>query len=69
MKFQITKIDFDVQNDDFDDIEEERKLNENLQNVYVGQIWDCDDEEDLVDEITCASGFCVKSVDYRHILK
>ena len=34
----------------------------------IGQIWDADDEYDLVDEITCATGWCIKSLDYRHIL-
>ena len=27
-----------------------------------------DDEDDLVEEITCAYGWCIKSLDYRHIL-
>ena len=40
MKFQITEIEFD-----FDD-----------------------DEEDLVEEITCATGWCIKSLDYRIVL-
>ena len=39
MKFQITEIEFDF-----------------------------DDEYDLVDEITCATGWCIKSLDYRHVL-
>ena len=30
--------------------------------------WEADDEEDLVEEITCATGWCIKSIDYRHIL-
>jgi hypothetical protein len=35
----------------------------------VGQIWEADDEEDLVEEITTAIGWCIKSLDYRHILQ
>jgi hypothetical protein len=35
---------------------------------YIGQIWEADDEDDLVEEITCASGWCIKSIDYRHVL-
>ena len=31
--------------------------------------WDADDEDDLIEEITCAAGWCIKSIDYRHILK
>jgi hypothetical protein len=31
-------------------------------------IWIADDEEDLVEEITNATGWCIKSIDYRIIL-
>ena len=34
----------------------------------VGHIRDADDEDDLVEEITCATGWCIKSIDYRHVL-
>jgi hypothetical protein len=27
-----------------------------------------DDEDDLVEEITCAKGWCIKSLDYVHVL-
>jgi len=39
-----------------------------LSEVYVGQFWEADDEDDLIDEISTASGWCIKSIDYRHIL-
>jgi hypothetical protein len=64
MQFQITKIDFDL---DSDDLIEQPNLQESLQEEYVGQIWEADDEDDLVEEITCATGWCIKSIDYRHI--
>jgi hypothetical protein len=32
-------------------------------------IWEADDEDDLVEEITCATGWCIKSIDYIHVLK
>jgi len=32
-------------------------------------MWEAEDEDDLVDEITCASGWCIKSINYRIILK
>ena len=35
---------------------------------YIGTFWEADDGDDLVEEITCASGWCIKSIDYRHIL-
>lgn len=55
MIYQITAIDFDS---------DEKHLND----VYVGQFWEADDEDDLVDEITCASGWCINSIDYQHVL-
>ena len=33
----------------------------------IGQIWDADDEDDLVEEITCATGWCVVSLNYRQV--
>ena len=64
MQFQVTKIEFDfagdnlfTENDRLDLIEE-----------TIGSIWDVDDEDDLIDEITTASGWCINSIDYRHVL-
>lgn len=64
MQFQVTYIEFDTQDDDEMTAYDKDKLN----SEYIGTIWDADDEEDLVEEITCASGWCIKSIDYRHIL-
>ena len=64
MQFQITKIDFDL---DSDDLIEQSNLQESLQEEYVGQIWEAYDEDDLVEELTCATGWCIKSIEYRHI--
>lgn len=65
MQFQVTKIEFDfagdnlfTENDRLDLIEE-----------TIGSIWEVDDEDDLIDEITTASGWCINSIDYRHVLK
>jgi len=64
MKFQVTDIEFD-----FDDDEEFIQYHyDNITAYTLGTIWDVDDEEDLVDEITCATGWCIKSIDYRHVL-
>ena len=69
MQFQITKIIFDLSPEDPDwennDINEYQK---DLQEDYIGAIWEADDGDDLVEEITCASGWCIKSIDYRHVL-
>jgi hypothetical protein len=64
MKFQITEIEFDF--DDEDEMDAYDK--DRLASQTIGQIWDADDEDDLVEEITCATGWCIKSLDFRHIL-
>ena len=65
MMFQVTEIFFD-----FDDSDDEITLEEYNEIVAetIGHIWEADDEEDLIEEITAASGWCIKSIDYRHIL-
>ena len=72
MRFEITQIEFDFT----DDIGDGDTMNDFLTDEYkqevfdevVGNIWEADDEEDLTDEITSATGWCIKSIDYRHIL-
>jgi len=54
--YQITSINFNSNEKHLDD-------------VYVGQFWEADDEDDLIEEITCASGWCINSIDYQHVLK
>ena len=65
MKFQVTYINFDFEDDNF-----ECPINEQIEIIddTKGHIWDTDDEDDLVEEITAATGFCVNSIDYRHVL-
>jgi hypothetical protein len=72
MQFQVTSIEFDFEEDN--DIlrgtdEEWQEYQEMITSDTVGQIWEASDEEDLVEEITAATGWCIKSIDYRHILK
>ena len=64
MQFQVTKIEFDfagdnlfTENDRLDLIEE-----------TIGSVWVVDDEDDLIEEITCATGWCINSIDFRHVL-
>ena len=66
MMYQVTKVEFDFVDDEGElpiDIQ-----NEILDDVY-NIVWDADDDEDLVEELTCATGFCIKSIDFKHILK
>lgn len=68
MQFQITEIEFDF-DDEFDvDPLTDEEINE-IYDDHIGMIVEAKDEDDLIDEISTASGWCIKSIDYRHILK
>ena len=57
MQFQITSIEFDYDlgcDVDLDD--------------YIGTFWEANDGDDLIEEITTAAGWSIKSIDYRHVL-
>lgn len=65
MLFQITEIDFDFEMED-----DEYPSNEYQQEViksYVGEIWEADDEDDLIEEIAASSGWCIRSIDFNYI--
>ena len=66
MQFQVTEIEFDF--DDAASFDKDPNYFQSIVNETVGTIWEADDEDDLVEEITCATGWCVKSVNYRHVL-
>ena len=68
MQFQVLDIEFDF-SDDLDDESLKVETQNDIYDEVVGQIWDANDEEDLVEEITTAYGWCIKSLDYRHVLK
>jgi hypothetical protein len=65
MQFQVTAIEFDF--DDTDNFPEHQFSN--ITDETIGMVWEADDEDDLVDEITAATGFCIKSINYRLALK
>jgi len=72
MLFQVTTIDFDFTEDN--DIlrgtdEEWNEYQEMVISDTLSTIWEADDEDDLVEEITSATGWCIKSIDYCHVLK
>ena len=70
MQFQITEIEFDFDDDAFDDPEEFCYSDAmDLTDEIIGSIWDADDGDDLIEEITSMVGWCIKSIDYRIILK
>ena len=66
MRFDVTEIEFD-----FDDAySEEYTLTFDdeiaLRDSALG-IWDTLDEDDLIEQITQLSGWCIKSIDYEII--
>ena len=67
MKFNVTSCLFDLQ-DDYDMSKDDRlnldELQVELEDLTVG-VWEADDEDDLIEEITTASGWCIKSIDYE----
>ena len=71
MKFLVKSCEFDLQ-DDYDLSKDERlnldELQIELEDQTVG-VWEADDEDDLIEEITSASGWCIKSIDYEIQLK
>ena len=71
MKFLVTEVEFDLQ-DDYDMSKDDRlefdELQVELEAKTVG-VWEADDEDDLIEEITTASGWCIKSIDSEIQLK
>ena len=68
MKFNVTEVEFDFD----DDYTEESKLTFDeeieVRDLALG-VWEADDEDDLIEEVTTASGWCIKSIDYEVQLK
>ena len=74
MKFNVTYIEFDL-DDDYeiyeslsskDEILNKEQLRDELECSALG-IWDASDEDDLIEQITELSGWCIKSIDYKSI--
>ena len=77
MLFYVNDIEFD-----FDDDEANTICNSDLDTFFIDSnvdrkevterhlgVWEADSEDDLIEEITAASGWCIKSIDYEHQLK
>ena len=53
---------------DDDTILFKKELQLDLQEKALG-VWEADDEDDLIEEITAATSWCIKSIDYEIQLK
>ena len=69
MQFQVTYIEFDFSSDDDTWGDVDPDYQQEIFEETIGQIWEADDEDDLIEEITAATGWCIKSIDYVHVLK
>jgi len=65
MKFNVTEVEFDF-NLDYAKLTFDEEIE--IRDLALG-VWDADDEDDLIEEVTEASGFCIKSIDYEIQLK
>ena len=70
MKYNVTDIEFDF--DDGNLNEEEYKLTFDeeieIRDLALG-VWEADDEDDMIDEITTATGYLIKNIYYDNQLK
>ena len=70
MKFNVTEVEFDF--DEFGDGSPEWQLTFDeeieIRDLALG-VWEADDEDDLIEEITSASGWCIRKIDYEIQLK
>ena len=68
MKYNVTEVEFDFN----DSLSEEYQLTFDeeiaVRDMALG-VWEADDEDDLLEEITAAAGWCVRNIDYEVQLK
>ena len=61
MQYQVTEIQFDFEEITLED-------QNDITSEVIDTIWEAIDDEDLIDEITTATGWCILSIDYRVVL-
>ena len=77
MNYNVKEIEFD-----FDDDYADTVCNSDLETFFIASnsvrrevveenlgVWEADNEDDLIEEITAAAGWCIKSIDYDIQLK
>lgn len=67
MIFQVTNIRFDFTTDDDCELSDDEKID--IMDDATNTIWEADDEDDLIEEITCAYGWCISAIEYVHVLR
>ena len=70
MKYNVTEVEFDF--DEWHERNWDNKLTFDeeiaVRDLALG-VWEADDEDDLIEEVTTAAGWCIKSIDYEVQLK
>ena len=70
MKFLVTDIEFDF--DEYGDGDPLFQLTdaeqEEIRDQHLG-VWEADDDDEMIDDITTASGFCIRNIYYDIQLK
>ena len=71
LTLQVTEVQFDFDDLDFTPEEQQAVVDDVLGNVFEVEVDDDDDEvvaDALVEEVTDYAGWCVVSLNYRHVL-
>ena len=63
MKFNVTEVEFDF---DTEYISKDERIE--ITQDHLG-VWEATDEDDLIEEVTTSSGWCIKNIDYEIQLK
>ena len=65
MKFNVIDVEFDFTDSqgELEEWEQDQIVKNNI------GVWEADDEDDLIEEITASTGWCIKSIDYDIQLK
>ena len=70
MKYNVTDIEFDFDDGNLNEGEYKLTFDEEIEIRDLALVvWDAIDEDDLIEEVTTACGWCIKSIDYDIQLK
>ena len=64
MQYRITSINIDFEDDNFELSPTEQQ---DVIDDVMSTTWEASDDDDLVEEITSVTGFCVNSIDYCYV--
>ena len=72
LTLQVTEVLFDFDDEDFTLEEQQSVIDDVLGNVFEVEVDDANDDREvadaLVEEVTDYAGWCVCSLDFRHVL-